>query len=78
MSGSGVDERLPAGCFPASASLLSAMAINRDAFELLCWARSEGGCSWDRVLTLGRQSVILPRWELDGWRNSGTQQGHGI
>lgn len=43
------------------------MAINRDAYELLRWAGIQDLGRWDKVLTLGRQSVILPPWELGQW-----------
>ena len=46
------------------------MAINRDAFELLCWSKKQGANSWNRVLTLGRQSVILQPWDVNAWRNT--------
>lgn len=45
------------------------MAINRDAYELLRWAGSRDEGNWGKVLTLGRQSVLLPPWELKEWEN---------
>lgn len=46
------------------------MAINRDAFELLCWAKLHAREHWGRILTLGRQAVILNRWEAQDWKAS--------
>ncbi|MGJ8642146.1 MAG: hypothetical protein ACSHX9_01960 [Luteolibacter sp.] len=45
------------------------MAINRDAYELLRWAGTQDTVNWDKVLTLGRQSILLPTWELKEWEN---------
>ncbi|SKA92558.1 hypothetical protein SAMN02745166_01914 [Prosthecobacter debontii] len=43
------------------------MAITRDAFELLCWAKQQNLQNWEHVLTLGRQSVILQPWDVANW-----------
>ena len=45
------------------------MAINRDAYELLRWAGTRDPGNWGKVLTLGRQSVLLPPWELRQWES---------
>lgn len=46
------------------------MAINRDAFELICWAKRQSQSPWDQVLTLGRQAVVLQPWDLTDWKET--------
>ena len=46
------------------------MAVTREGFELLCWARARDPEPWARVLTLGRQGVVLPRREINDWQQA--------